>query len=235
MGDKDGVGMRTAVKRMVFALLLVGLTVCAHADSSYSWTGTQEIPDDDASGVAYSFNLSDEATTITSVSVTLSVSSGWNGDLYAYLSYGDGFAVLLNRVGVTAGNEEGYANPGFNVTLSSSGTADIHNYQTLSPTYNANGQLEGTWAADGRYLNPASSGSDFYAASRDNTLSVFNGLDPNGTWTLFIADVNGGSISTIDGWSVNVTAVPEPGSLALLFTGALTLLIVARRRANRRQ
>ena len=36
----------------------------------------------------------------TDVQVTLHLSGGYNGDLYAYLTHGDGFAVLLNRVGV---------------------------------------------------------------------------------------------------------------------------------------
>src|SRR5690242_4320481 len=35
---------------------------------------------------------------ITDVNVVLNVSGGYNGDLYAYLVHGSGFAVLLNRV-----------------------------------------------------------------------------------------------------------------------------------------
>ena len=31
--------------------------------------------------------------------MTLNLSGGWNGDLYAYLVHNSGFAVLLNRVG----------------------------------------------------------------------------------------------------------------------------------------
>jgi hypothetical protein len=183
--------------------------------------------------VATSFELSDSAYSITSVSVTLSVSGGWNGDLYAYLSHGDGFAVLLNRSGVSAGSETGYGNPGIDITLSSSATADIHNYQTATPTYNDSGQLKGTWAADGRFLDPTSSGTAFDSASRANTLSVFNNMNPNGAWTLYIADMNSGEISTLNGWTVNVVAVPEPSSAALLLAGALTLMGATRRRVNR--
>src|ERR1043166_7457109 len=44
---------------------------------------------------------------------------------------------------------------------------------------NGNGQLTGTWQADGR--------SDPLSSSR-GSLTDFNGLNPNGTWTLFFAD-----------------------------------------------
>jgi subtilisin-like proprotein convertase family protein len=228
--------MNVHIGRTALALLLTaGLAARSHAVLSASWTGTQEIPDNDPNGVAYSFNLSDPATTITSVSVTLSVSGGWNGDLYAYLSNGSGYAVLLNRVGLTGSDSAGYGNPGFEITLSSGSSSDIHLYQTLNPQYNGNGQLTGTWGADGRFINPASDGSAFDSASRDNTLSIFNSQNPNGTWTLFIADSSGGEISTLTGWSVDVTAIPEPGSLSLLLAGALTLGGVSLRRLRRRQ
>ena len=76
--------------------------------------------------------------------MTLNIAGGYNGDLYAYLSHGAGFAVLLNRVGRTSVNTDGYSTPGFAVTLVGHAAADVHSYESLSPTYNANGQLTGT-------------------------------------------------------------------------------------------
>ncbi|MEI7902162.1 MAG: PEP-CTERM sorting domain-containing protein [bacterium] len=219
--------MNIPIKRAAFALLLAGLTTHTHAAVVAEWSGAQEIRDNDASGVAYSFTLSGQPSEITGISVSLSVSGGWNGDLYAYLSHGDGFAVLLNRVGVMTAGSDGYGNTGFDVTLSSGAGADIHSYQGSNPSYNESGQLTGNWAADGRFLDPTSS-------VRANTLDVFiNGLNPNGLWTLFIADLSGGELSTLTSWKVDI--VPEPSSLALLLAGALALVSLSRRRVKKLQ
>lgn len=49
------------------------------------------------------------------------------------------------------------------------------------------------------------------------TLSVFNGTNPNGVWSLYILDDTQGNAGALaGGWSLTVTAVvPEPSSLAL--------------------
>jgi len=210
--------MKTIVLRFLLLLWLTVPAITAPAALFYSWTGTQTIPDNDGSGRAFSFNVSDPATAITDIAVTLDISGGFNGDLYVYLSQSGvsgGFAVLVNRVGRTSANDLGYANTGFLVTLTGSAAADIHNYQTLSPSYNVSGQLTGLWGADGRFVDPDSSGAEFDAATRDATLNGFNGLNPNGDWTLFFADTSPGGISTLNSFSVDITAVPEPVNVAL--------------------
>ena len=45
--------------------------------------------------------------------------------------------------------------------------------------------------------------------------SSFGGQDPNNTWALFFADTSPGGQSTLEGWSLDITAVPEPVNLAL--------------------
>jgi hypothetical protein len=50
-------------------------------------------------------------------------------------------------------------------------------------------------------------------------LASFNGMDPNGTWTLFFADLSAGNTSTLNGWSLDVTAVPEPVNVAMAILG----------------
>ena len=76
------------------------------------------IPDGQLTGWTDTRSLAGAAGQITDVSVTLNLSGGWNGDLYAYLVHGSGFAVLLNRVGRDTGNAAGYGTAGMNVTLS---------------------------------------------------------------------------------------------------------------------
>ena len=147
------------------------------------------VPDNSFSGWADSRTLSTApAGTVTSVALNLVVSGGWNGDLYAYLVNGSGFTVLLNHVGGAANGGYGNAGNGFNVQLSDTGTTGLHNY-----TGNGSGVLTGTWQADG-----AGFGS-------------FTGLNPNSTWSLFIADTSGGGVSTVQSWGLqmDIVAVPE--------------------------
>lgn len=173
------------------------------------------IPDANYSGVASSLYVNGEGSTISDVSVSLNVSGGWNGDLYAYLVAPDGtLAVLLNRVGRDTSNTVGYGNAGFNLTLSAAGN-DIHNYQAFSPVYSG-GMLTGSWAADGRSADPA---SVTFGSPRDAGLGGVLGSDPNGQWHLFISDVSAGDQSTLNSWSLNISTVPEPTTSALVAFG----------------
>ena len=55
--------------------------------------------------------------------------------------------------------------------------------------------------------------------------TVFDGKNPTGAWTLFFADSVPGDQTTVNGWSLNITAVPEPVTLALgLFVAMLLSL-----------
>ena len=79
------------------------------------------------------------------------------------------------------------------------------------------------WQPDGRTLDPLSPGSAFDAATRPNTLNLFNGMDPNGVWTLFISDVSSLGESTLISWGLDITTVPEP-SVGTLLCCVLILL-----------
>lgn len=209
-----------------------------HAALNYSWSGTGAIPDNDPTGLAFSFNLSGSAAPIANVTVSLDLAGGWNGDLYAYLSHGSGFSVLLDRVGMSSSNPDGYGNAGMDITLSGAVNTDIHAYQTLGPSYDGSGQLTGTWGADGRTVSPLGPPASFDAAPRNATLASFNGLDANGGWTIFFADLSPGDVMALSGFSVSVTttaSVPEPsGSGTLAGAGGLALSLWSCRRSRRK-
>jgi subtilisin-like proprotein convertase family protein len=201
--------MKNDLKRFLLPfLLLVAVRVSAATPGalSESWSGSQSIPDNSASGVAFTFDLTaDNPLSITEVKVGFTIAGGWNGDLYATLSHDSGFAVLLNRIGRTAGNLGGSIVSGLSVELANSYLTDIHTA--------ANNPLAGNFAPDGRFVNPFNA---LDTDARTATLSSFSGLNPNGSWTLFFADVSPLSISTIESWTVTVAVVPEPGSIALI-------------------
>lgn len=181
------------------------------------------VPDNDPGGWQDSRNLTlGDGLSIQELTVSLHIDSAWNGDLYVSLRHqtaaGTGFAVLLNRVGMPANSGLGYGDAGFgpdsstSFRLSDGGADDVHLYQEHSPSYNEQGQLTGTWRPDG------------------SSFASFINLDPNGTWTLAVIDLSGGDESTILGWGLQITAVPEVSSwLPLLFTAVGTVWLLRRR------
>jgi hypothetical protein len=215
------------------AAAVLGLVLAAHAGLySYDFSATgaghytvsasdlgQGIPDNDPSGVAYGINFGTHGLQLTDISVTFTTVGGWNGDLYAYLSHGDGFAVLLNRVGANTLGADGYSTAGFNgVTLSMTATTDIHG--VALPT-----AAGGPYGADGRLA--------YTDTARNNTLGVFNNADPYGGWTLFFSDNATPSKATLTGWSLEITAVPEPVNVGLSCLAGMFLLLTLARSLRR--
>jgi hypothetical protein len=63
------------------------------------------------------------------------------------------------------------------------------------------GALTNSWAPDGRNVDPA---LVLDTDSRTDLLSSFNELDPNGSWSLFIADLEPGDTSTLVSWGLEL-------------------------------
>ena len=204
----------------VIAVLLLALARSAQADfvTTYS-TGFQNggvVPDGSLTGWSDTRSVAIGPGAITDVSVTLNLSGGWNGDLYAYLVHNSGFAVLLNRVGRDNSSAAGYGTSGMTVTLNDAALVNIHSVSAPS----------GTYQPDGRNINPLSSQATFNATAPSALLNSFTGQEASGSWTLFIADVSGGDVSTVTSWGLDIAAVPEPaslveGSIAMLFLGGV--------------
>ena len=222
--------MKTSIINLI-ALAIMGWQATASAAIFYQGTVTDPggsgtsagslvnttILDGNTAGMANTMNLSGAGlgNSLQTITVTLNVSGGNNGDLYAYLSYNGTLVPLLNRIGVSSGNSFGYSGAGLNnVTLSDSASVNIHAA--------GNGTLSGSYQADGQNISPLSSASSFSSGGGSITLNTtFSGMNPNGNWTLFFADVvSGGGNETLNGWSMDITAVPEPVNVALgVFAG----------------
>lgn len=190
------------------------------------------IPDGDLNGLVDTIALTTSITSIGSVSVMLNITGGFNGDYYAYLrhtdSSGSALSVLLNRVGVSAGESLGSWDVGFNVTLSDAATLNVHD---VAPVGSA---LTGTYQPDGRNISPLSDSSTLGATTPSAFLSSFNGMNANGTWELFIADAASGDIGTLTSWGITIsdsaTGVPDGGATLLSLGAGCMLLLFARKR-----
>jgi len=198
--------------------MILGAAWTAQAAIYSSTTTPATITDGNPIGIANQIAVSGfslSAGQTADIQVTLNVSGGVNSDLYAYLSYNGSSVVLLNRIGVSSGNPFGDSGSGLNnVVLSDAGSANIH-------TLTGSGLVSGTYKADGNNISPLGAASTFSSGGGSQTLdAAFGGMNPNGTWTLYFADVvAGGGNETLNGWSLDITAVPEPVNVALIVFG----------------
>jgi hypothetical protein len=188
--------MKIILVATMAALLLIG------ADARAGYTIATDEGDTIPSGVGLASTITSSAFlgTISSLTVTLDINGGNNGDLYAYLSYDGMLVTILNRPGVTGSNPFGDPGSGYNVTL-----VDIAgvNLNTFAGT--AGSPTTGTFNVN----NTSGNGSLAFG-------SAYNGLAPNGTWTLFVEnEVSGGESSSLVSWTLGINAVPEPTNVAL--------------------
>lgn len=173
---------------------------------------------------------------LAAVTVSLSISGGYNGDLYAYLAHGSVSVPLLNRVGITDGDSFGYDDAGLTVAFADTAThGDIHFYRLVTG-YETVIAGSGLFEPDGRDLPPTTGDPSAFDAAERLTLGAFVGANASGPWTLFVADVSGGGgTSTVNSWGLQLTTVPEPSMSATvsLLAGAGTAFGLAVRRRSR--
>ena len=191
--------MKTKNLAGVFAVLWMFTTVHAALFTEAFYGINMAIPDGNPVGLRSDGVVSDipSEATVTGLTVGLNISGGYNGDLYAYLVAPNGTLVMLmNQPGMNV-NFFGASGAGMNITLLD-GTSDhglIQNETSASV-------LSGLYNPAGNLVN-------------------FNGSAANGMWSLYFADLSGGGTSTLDGWSLDITAVPESVNVALAIFGGM--------------
>ena len=191
----------------------VALPAASQTVEVFSFTDlNRAIPDGNASGLSDFQTINSTISSISTLRVRLQIAGEFNGDLYSYLRHiQDGvtnFCVLLNRPGRTAVSPWGYDDAGLNVTFDAEAlNGNIHLYRdVLTPS--AGSPLIGTWRPDGRLVDP-----DLVRDTSPvtTTLNSFEGTNPNGEWTFFVADLESGGTNMLVSWELEITgrAVPS--------------------------
>jgi subtilisin-like proprotein convertase family protein len=211
------------MKNLFLASLMTLLIFEVSANATVTLSGSGSggtVSDNNPNGFISQITFAQNIT-IENVVVHLTFSGGYNGDLYAYLVHDGATAILLNRIGTAGAGTFGNSGAGMNVYLNDSVAAsDIHTAGTLISA--------GTYGSDGRYADPSDLNA-VQSAGRTRLLTSFNGGQSYGTWTLFVADVDSGAQSTLTGWDMEITGVPEPINCALLMFGGIFVCVQGRR------
>lgn len=212
------------MKKIIILYLGVLCATSAKSDLFSSGDLSLAIPDGSSLGVSSSIAVSGMSGSISNISVDINIGAvdgdtAFNGDFYVYLRHDDTLAVLLNRPGKTAANPFGYGDNGMDVTFVIGGD-DIHYYTRPGD----GGMLTGVWGADGRETDPEDvEDTDPRTAMLD---VFFENENPNGDWTLFLADKSSGATAQLNDWSLSIQTVPEPYTITMIaLAGSLTIFI----------
>jgi len=158
--------------------------------------------------------VSGEGPSLADIDVILDFSHTWVGDLVFKIEAPTGAVVfLMSRPGYSEPADDG------------SGCCGTSSDAFLGTAYeidDAAGTSSEAFAGGGPGVFHSSGFSESHG------LSSLTGIDPNGTWTVYIGDGAGGDVGIYDGYTLQITSVPAPGAIALL--GAAGLISRRRRR-----
>jgi hypothetical protein len=167
-----------------------------------------------AQAALYTFNYSDTGAIPqggTTLSFEHAITTGFDYSITSVqlvLTFNDKTSLTGNNLGI-----EGLLNLG-----TQSGAPFVDFFPTATSTSHGNRIYDVTWTG---------------ASGTPGT--GFTGLNPNDTWALVLFDhSNSGIENGLVSWTLNITAVPEPVTVALgIFAGICLLVLIARHKAVR--
>ncbi len=210
------------------AATAMGFSPAWAAPVSFTNSTATSITDNNSTGINSVITVGTAGTiNAGSLSVTVAMDHTWLGDLVLTLSNGISSATLMNRAGqipfiATSGDS---SNLSANRPLTFSGSA-------LVPS-GLMGALCGNNDTVGNPLPNLCPNTQF---SPVQPLSVFDGGNIQGNWTLNVSDRRSGNTGQLAAWRLNAdvaAAVPEPGALSLVALGLLAAAAAGRVRAQR--
>lgn len=157
------------------------------------------IPDDDAVGVSSTLTVP-TTTNTTDVDIDIDISHTFVGDLIITIEHGGVSAVILDRPGVPA-SAFGCGQPDIDCTFDDEASV------VAETTCNTSTAISGD-------VIPFSS------------LTVFDGIDPSGVWTITVSDNAGQDTGTLNSWCVTTTTVTSSVPCLTNLTNANGLLLV---------
>jgi subtilisin-like proprotein convertase family protein len=217
-----------SLRLIVSACLLILACAAPLSAAIYSanwnsgFTSNGAVPDGNAAGWSDSREvIIPSGELVTDVNVTINLSGGWNGDLYAYLSHPNSpdAAILLNRPGRTGANTFGYGDDVLFITLDDgAANGDVHFYASATG-YQTAISNNSAFQPDGRSVSPLTvDGTE----PRTALLSEFNGMNASsGNWTLYIADLASGDQTTVNAWGLSISTIPEPSAVLLVLLAGM--------------
>ncbi|MEQ1932448.1 MAG: PEP-CTERM sorting domain-containing protein [Fimbriimonadaceae bacterium] len=209
---------KTLIKSFFGLAMLSAMSMASAITFSASGVGGA-IPDNGlfASTGSYS-GLAGSITGITSVRVTMTTTHTWVGDLIARVEYGGLRFTLFQRTGTSGA---GWSDD----LLAGQYVFDTVSTNTIDSWATGNVNVPG-----GTYRAAHQTNELNIAGAAPNSVmsdgNVWNGLDPNGTYTMTFSDHAGGDVGAYGQWTVEGTynAVPEPATMAALGLGVAALL-----------
>ncbi len=158
---------------------------------------------------------------ISDIALNIGLYHTWVGDLTIKLEGPGGLVTLMSRPGFLEWADDG--------TGCCGSGSDVDSTQFFTDDAATSAELFGAadpvppnsmWNPDGGVLGDTS------------LLDTFGGTSAIGDWTLYVRDSSSGqAIGEVSEWSLNLTTVPEPTTLAMLALGGLSL--ASRRRTAR--
>jgi subtilisin-like proprotein convertase family protein len=137
----------------------------------------RDIPDNDETGVSSTLDIDPGACSdITDLNVAVNISHTWVGDLIVTLTHNGTSAVIIDRPGYPTSTYGCEGNGIIDAVLDDSASNSVEN---------------------------SSCTQDFLGTFSPNTsLSIFNGGDASGTWSLTVSDVSEGDVGSLNSWGL---------------------------------
>ena len=138
-----------------------------------------------------------------------------------YASSNGGVVPDNNPIGFTdaqviSGENSFISSVEFTLTVSGGYDLDLAGYLRLGNTGSSP-----DYAINLGSLTDSGSGNNVYTYTLNTGASPFYNLNPNDTWTLFLADQSPGGEDNVVSWSLDITSVPEPVGMALVMLAGL--------------
>ena len=193
-------------------LLGAGPSLRAQVAEVHTFTNLNRlIPDNNAAGLSDPRSITSSIVSLSSLRLRLRIAGEFNGDLYSYVRHIQGattnFCVVLNRVGRSGSNSNGYADAGFDIILDDAALqGDIHVYQAVTNPPSGT-SLTGVWAPDGRNVDPD---GVLDTMARPSRLSSFTNVNASGEWTLYLADMAAGGTNMLLSWELDFNGIAAP-------------------------